>query len=127
MVVVELLGLMFLPTAVIAGLTHLPAVASLVTKAVQRVRPPAPQPAGPPIEKISSDLRRISAHLDDQMAAVRLPGRALRVQATMAAYDQVLLSACRALEVDPAATETPMSSQDRLQTEAALAAAGMRW
>ncbi|MDP9239855.1 MAG: hypothetical protein M3O55_04345 [Actinomycetota bacterium] len=127
MVVVELLGLMFLPTAVIACLTHLPALASLVTQAVERVHPHAPQPTGPPIEQISADLRRISAHLDAQVSAVRLPGRIQRVRATMAAYDQVLLSACRALEVDPAGTETPMSSQDRLQTEAALAAAGMRW
>lgn len=127
MIVVEFIALMLLPTAMIYALMHLPEAIALISKLVDRLRPSAPQPVGPPIERIASDLRRISAHLDSLVNAGPVPGRILRVRSTMAAYDHVLLSACVALEVEPAATVTPMSSQERLQTEAALAAAGLRW
>jgi hypothetical protein len=127
MVVVEFLALMLFPTAVVFALMRLPEVISLLGKAVERVHPPPPQPVGPPIEKITADLRRISAHLDSLVAAGPVPGRILRVRSTMAAYDHVLLTACRALGVEPPVATGPMSSQERLQTEAALAAAGLRW
>ncbi|MEP6853415.1 MAG: hypothetical protein ABJA87_12275 [bacterium] len=127
MAVVLFLALMILPTAVVYALMHLSHVFDFAERVFERIHPPAPQPVGPPIERIAADLRRISAHLDALVDAGPVPGRILRVRATTTAYDDVLLRACRALEVEPATTDTPMSSQDRLQTEAALAAAGLSW
>jgi hypothetical protein len=126
-VVVVFLALMCLPAAVVWALMHLPEVIALLGRGIDRLHPPAPEPPGPPIEQIATDLHRISGHLDTLVAAGPTPGRILRVRSTMTAYDHVLLTACRALDVDPATTTVPMSSQQRLQIEADLAAAGLRW
>ncbi len=127
MVVIEFIALLILPTMVVCALQHLPEMIALAARVVKQVHPPAQQPAGPPIERIAADLRRISAHLDALVTSGPVPGRIMRVRSTVAAYDHVLLDACRALEVEPASAATPLSSDERLRTEAALAAAGLRW
>ncbi|GAA5157774.1 MULTISPECIES: hypothetical protein [Amycolatopsis] len=57
----------------------------------ERRRPPAP--AGPPIERLAADLRRVRRALD------RLPPHAPAVRrfATEQAYDELLAQACRAV------------------------------
>lgn len=115
------------PTACAVAIGYTPAVIRWLTHTYERLRPPPPQPLGPPIERIAADLRRIAGHLDQLVAAGPIPGRILRVRTTTAAYDDTLLRACRALDVDTAALSSPMSSAQRLQTEAALSRAGLVW
>jgi hypothetical protein len=49
-----------------------------------------------------------------------------RLAAASLAYDWVLLSACRTLEV-PLPQMPPLRTVERLETEAALAARGLDW
>ncbi len=58
-------------------------------------------PLGPPIERIAADLRRINRQRHELRGDHRSHGRALRFRALDAAYHDVLLVACRALEVVP--------------------------
>lgn len=125
--VLEIVVLMLLPAAAAAGVVHLPRAARLVRRGIERWRPAPPRPVGPPIQRLAADLHRISGRLDALVAAGPIPGRILRVQATTAAYDDKLLLACQALEVEPAGSRSPLSSEQRLQTEASLVGAGLRW
>lgn len=77
------------------------------------------------VEKIAADLRRINAYLD-ALERSDAPARAQRLQAAVLAYDDVLLLACRTLEVE-APERGPLGSIERLQTEAALAQHGLVW
>jgi hypothetical protein len=56
-------------------------------------------PAGPPIERIAADLRRLYRQRTMLAAHSPSPGRGLRTKALNAAYIDVLTSACRALDV----------------------------
>ncbi len=83
------------------------------------------QPAHPPIERLSADLRR----LGDDAHAVRAgsdPARHRRLVAVELAYDDVLLECAVALQVG-APAQAPLTHQQRLALEAALLEAGLRW
>jgi hypothetical protein len=58
-----------------------------------------PLPAGPPIERIAADLRRLYRQRTMLAGHSPSPGRGLRTKALNAAYVDVLISACRALDV----------------------------
>ena len=58
-----------------------------------------PVPAGPPIERIAADLRRLYRQRTMLGMHAPSPGRGLRTKALNAAYVDVLVSACRALDV----------------------------
>lgn len=60
------------------------------------VAPPAPMPAGPPIERIAADVRRIRT--DIRHAPPGMP--VARMRGWCAAYDDVLVTACRALDLE---------------------------
>ncbi len=92
---------------------------------LHRMRPDVP--LTPPIEQIAADLRRISGQLRDLDGADTVPGRVVRIRSTTAAYDETLLLACRALELPAPIERAPMSSVQRLEAEANLAGAGLRW
>ncbi len=77
------------------------------------------------IETLAADLCRIAAQLREIEYSDELH-RADRMRAAVLAYDDVLLSACRALEIDVAA-RAPLASLERLETEAALACEGLVW
>src|SRR5205823_5532922 len=66
-------------------------------------RPRGPMPAGQPIERIAADLRRLNGQSGALGAQPPGPGRRIRTRALDAAYTDVLLAACRALEVRPPA------------------------
>ena len=91
-----------------------------------RVLPPAaPQPTGPPIERIVRDLRRIAP----QARHVPTGTPMAKHTALWAAYDEVLVDACYALGVSTALTSTPEGLEresERLRTEYALERAGVR-
>lgn len=61
-----------------------------------RLRTPAPIPAGPPIERIAADARRIRAEL--RQAPANLP--VAKRRGWLEAYDDVLVTACRSLDLE---------------------------
>jgi hypothetical protein len=79
----------------------------------------------PPVERLAADLHRLAVHLDT-VEHSREMHRVARLRAATMAYDAVLLTACRTLEID-GPDSTPLESVERLQTEAALAQRGLVW
>ncbi|MFI7121667.1 hypothetical protein [Amycolatopsis sp. NPDC049868] len=81
-------------------------------------------PAGPPIEKLAADLRRVHrllAELPSGASAVRRYG-------TRQAYDALLVEACREVEVDHRLAELPEGFDreiERLRVEESLAEHGL--
>lgn len=82
------------------------------------------QPNGPSLERMVADLRRLEADYR-RIDASDLPGRVSRMRTVALAYDDRLRDCCRALGLPE--PEVPLSSIDRLQTEAALAQQGVTW
>jgi hypothetical protein len=78
-----------------------------------------------PVERLAADLHRLAVNLDS-LERSREMHRVARLRAASLAYDDVLRSACRTLEVD-VPDSTPMHPVERLQTEAALAQRGLVW
>ncbi len=87
-------------------------------------RRPVPQPTGPTLERLAADLRRLSAEYR-RIDASDLPARVSRLRTVTLAYDDTLRACCTAVGV--AAPPPPMSTLDRLQTEATLAQSGVTW
>ena len=89
------LGVVLFPTIVgmsVIGLLRL-------RRRFQDRRRRGPVPAGPPIERIAADLRRLYRQRTMLGTNGPDPGRGLRTKALNAAYVDVLISACRALDV----------------------------
>jgi hypothetical protein len=78
-----------------------------------------------PVELLAADLHRLAVNLDS-LEHSREMHRVARLRAASLAYDDVLRSACRTLEVE-VPDSTPMHPVERLQTEAALAQRGLVW
>ena len=109
-----------------AGLLgHLERPIDAVREAWHRVRPPEPVPETVAVEQLAADLRRL-ADLIERTYATEQPAKMARLTAAALAYDYVLLSACRTLEV-PQPPSLPLASLERLETEAALASRGLDW
>lgn len=89
-----------------------------------RTRRGAAAPSGPGLERLVADLRRLEADYR-RIADSDLPGRVARMRTVTLAYDDVLRACCRAVGLDE--PETPLSSLERLHTEAALAQQGVTW
>src|SRR5689334_9167630 len=98
---------------------------SLAVGRFLHVLPPVPPtPGGMPIERIAADLRRIRPQA--LMPAEGTP--MTRRRAVVAAYDEALLDACRALDVPTELdriTDALERESERLRTEAELARAGV--
>lgn len=91
-----------------------------------RLRPARPvRPGTVPVERIAADLRRL-ADLVERTYATDQPAKMERLRAASLAYDQVLLAACRTLEV-PSAQTPPLRPLERLVAEADLARSGLDW
>ncbi len=94
---VVLLWIAVTPTAV-AG------AAVLLPRAVRAVRrrlgpPPPPLPAGPPLEQVAADLRRLLAEHDRVTRSPQLPARGRRLVALEGALTDRGLEAARALDL----------------------------
>lgn len=97
----------------------------------RRFRPAAPPaPVGLPIERVAANLRRLDGDLRRYAAAGPLPGKHCRVTAARQAYEDLLVQACSALDVQQRLRLPGLTGPDRslemLRVEAALAAAGLR-
>ena len=90
----------------------------------RRHRRRPPRPTGRPLERVVSDLHRIRAEV-----LAPAPGASkVRRDATLAAYDDVLADACRALGVPDHLTVLPAGTEreaERLHTEWLLEQAGV--
>ncbi len=96
-----------------------------VGRALHVTEPPPPQPAGPPIERIAADIRRIRAQI-----AHAPPGMPVaRMRGWLDAYDEVLVTACNALGLEEQIRAIPHGAQrnlERERVERALMRAGLR-
>lgn len=92
----------------------------------KRPRVPAPAPAPRDIARLSSDLTRLYAELD-VLQSSKAAARVHRLRATTLAYDDVLESCCAALRVDDGLPPREWTSVERLEVEATLEGAGLRW
>jgi hypothetical protein len=85
----------------------------------------AVEPAGPPIEQLVADLRRLGRDYS-RIAESDLPRRQSRLQSVTLAYDDTLCACCSALEI-PAPGRPPFDPLQRLEIEATLAQRGLTW
>lgn len=120
---VVVLALAAVLTAALLG--HLDWAGRLAVRMWRRFRPEPPKTATVSVEQLAADLHRLAdglerVHRQDQ------PAKMARLAAASLAYDWVLLSAARTLEV-PAPRSAPLDPIDRLEMEAALAAQGLDW
>lgn len=115
----------FAPALLAWLVLRLPWAWAHVARLVGRARPGVP--LTPPIEQIAADLHRISGRLSALDERNDMPGRVLRMRSTTAAYDETLLLACRALDLPAPQECAPMTAVQRLETEANLVGAGLRW
>ena len=75
-------------------------------------------------ERYGRDLRRLAAD-HERVLIAKIPAKAARLRALQLAYDDTLVSACRALELD--APPTPFDAITRVQVEADLVTHGLTW
>ncbi|GGB27869.1 hypothetical protein GCM10011492_17620 [Flexivirga endophytica] len=85
-----------------------------------------PSPVPRDIGRLSADLTRLYAELD-VLRSSQAAARVHRLRATTLAYDDVLESCCTALQVDDGLPPREWSSVERLEVEATLEEAGLRW
>lgn len=83
------------------------------------------QPEAPPVEQLAADLHRLAVQLAE-VERSDATAKVARLRATTLAYDDVLLTACRALQITPPGSP-PLQPIERLETEAALAQEGLVW
>lgn len=95
-----------------------------IGRALHLAAPPPPRPSGPPIERIAADAQRIRAQLQHMP-----PGTPVaRLRGWQAAYDDVLVAACRALDLEERLEVLPVGVQhdlERERVERMLVAAGL--
>lgn len=82
-------------------------------RAVHLVEPVPPVPPGPPIERIAADARRIRSQI--RRAPRGIPIAKLR--GWLEAYDDVLISACRSLELEQRLDVLPEGGVHDLERE----------
>jgi hypothetical protein len=120
--VLEFAAIALAPTLFVWVLIRVvPILLDLPERLGARRRPPAPE--GRPYERLVADLHRLRREI--RGAA---PTTNVRRVAVQAAYDDVLADLCRAVGVDrPCPADLPARERPfaRLQTEAALEAAGV--
>jgi hypothetical protein len=115
-----------IPVVIVAGLFgRLTWMWRLGVRCWERVHPTPPATGNVSVEQLAADLRRLAGHLE-RAYRVDQPSKMERLTAAALAYDWVLLSACRTLDVTPPG-EAPLASVERLEVEAALAARGLDW
>ncbi|WP_020671020.1 hypothetical protein [Amycolatopsis nigrescens] len=110
-----------LPTAAGWAILRAPALARLLSR---RLRPVRPSPAGPPIQTLAADLRRVH-----RLLAGYQPGTpAARRTGTRQAYDALLVQASTAVGVEHRLGELAEGMDrelERLRVEEALRVAGL--
>lgn len=94
-------------------------------RALHLSEPSPPHPAGPPIEQIAADIRRIRTQI--RQAPPGMP--VARRRGWLEAYDDVLVTACQALGLEErihALPEGPERNLERERVERLLVRAGLQ-
>ena len=123
-------ALAFAPVGILFAAWHLPRFLPRVRVALIRAhlwrRPPV-QPAGPPLEQLAADLRRLYLGAHFPKKGVRMP----KQRGVLMAYDHRLVETARALDVATTLPDLPAEGFDReaerLRVEHALTRAGLVW
>lgn len=125
----EVVVISMVPVTIFAVLIHrerLREVSVLLGRRAH-VLPAAPAPpAGPPLEKLAADLRRLRPQARSPRPGVPMA----RQKGIVAAYDSVLAATARALSVPTSLEALPEGfdrEAERLRVEDALQAAGLSW
>jgi hypothetical protein len=118
-------GLVLMAVLTAALLGHLDWAGRLAVRVWRRFRPEPPKTATVSVEQLAADLHRLADGLERTYRQDQ-PAKMARLTAASLAYDWVLLSAARTLQV-PAPGSAPLDPIDRLEMEAALAAQGLDW
>lgn len=84
-----------------------------VARALHLAAPAPPRPAGPPIERIAADARRIRAQLQHPPPDVPVA----RMRGWREAYDDVLVTACQALGLEQRLGVLPEGAERDLERE----------
>jgi hypothetical protein len=120
LVVIKLVTLIF--GATVGGVLYQAEIVHVLNRLVSKVSPPTRPPAGPPIERIACDARRLRIQLLAIAPGIPIARRIGLQQA----YDDVLVDACAALEVASTLTALPLGAErdaERLYVEHQLDAA----
>jgi hypothetical protein len=127
--VVEFAAIATLPCVVIWLVLHIDGAGEWLVALARRCRllPPPPMcPADLPVQRLAADLRRLAAAVDEVPRGTTYARR----KGLLAAYDDVLVSACRALEVPQSLSTLPYGMDrelERMRVEASLESAGLRF
>jgi len=123
------IGISLVPVAIMAAFLHAGGISVRFVALGRRLhllRPPEPQPAGPPIEKLAADLRRLRPVVRSPQSGVGLA----RQRGFAAAYDGALIRTAKALGVPTTLAELPEGIDhevEQLRLEYALELAGLSW
>ena len=111
--------------ATVGAALHQREIGAVLHRLHRRLSPPPQVPAGPPIERIAGDLRRLRA----EMLALT-PGTPMaRRIGVSRAYDDLLAEACRALDVPDTLSGLAAGTErdaERLMVMSALRSAGLQ-
>lgn len=125
----KVIGISLIPVGVIAALIHAGELyerAVALGRRLHLLRPAAPPPTGPPLEKLAADLRRLRAEVRHPRPGIAMA----RQRGIVSAYDGVLVSTARVLGVATTLGELPEGldhEAERLRVEDALEKAGLAW
>jgi hypothetical protein len=111
--------------SVAALMGHLDRSGAWLARTWRRIHPEPPTPETVTVEHLAADLRRLASLLEATYETEQ-PAKMARLTAASLAYDYVLLSACRTLEVE-LPHSPPLEPVERLETEAELARLGLQW
>ena len=84
-----------------------------IGRALRVAAPEPPRPTGPPIERIAADARRIRAEI--RRASPELP--VAKRRGWLEAYDDVLVTACRSLDLEQRLDVLPEGTTHDLERE----------
>jgi hypothetical protein len=90
----------------------------------REARKPLPEPVPPVL--LGLELRRLGEEVR-RIADSDLPAKRARLTACTAAYDDVLIRACRSVGVQEPPGPLPLPESRRFEAESALVAAGFDW
>lgn len=125
----KVIGISLVPVGVVGALIHagdLYEHTVVLGRRLHLIPPQAVPPAGPPLEKLAADLRRLRAEVRHPRPGITMA----RQRGVVSAYDGVLVSTARALGVPTTLADLPDGldhEAERLRLEFALEDAGLSW
>jgi len=123
--VIELIGVVLLPTAVgfaVIGSARVARWAARLRPVERRITHPVPVE---PIERLAARLCRLHAELEDLENRSDVPVKGVRLRALRGAYLDVLRVACQRLEVSPLPPGDHVSQAEIYRAEAGLRERGL--